>query len=152
MHTNKIVLCFAVLLFKISAVNAQMVKVNADPSNARLALNSSSTSSYVKVKARQTNTGVLAYMDGYITSGIMATELDGKNVSEYTIKLNKKNKLPKEFNSKKIEFTKLKFSDDKEAIAPIVTMVKTTMASAGYKMVGTLTAYLTANQTCLILL
>jgi len=137
MHTNKIVLCLAVLVFKVSAVDAQMVRVSADPSNARLALNCNSTSSYVKVKARQVNTGVLAYEDGYITSGIMATELDGKNVSEYTIKLNRINKLPKEFNSKKIEFTKLKFSDDKEAIAPIVTMVKTTMASAGYKMVGT---------------
>jgi hypothetical protein len=137
MHTNKIILCFAVLLLKFSAVHSQMVKVNADPSDARLALNSSSTSSYVKVKARQTNTGVLAYLDGYITSGLMATELDGKNVSEYTIKLNKVHKLPKDFNSKKIEFTKLKFSDDKEAIAPIVTMIKTTMTSAGYKMVGT---------------
>lgn len=137
MQINKIVLCFAVLLLKLSAAQSQMIKVNADPSDAKLALNSSSSSSYVKVKARQTNTGVLAYMEGYITSGLLATELGGKNVSEYTIKLNKINKMPKEFSSKKIEFTKLKFSDDKEAIAPIVTMIKTTMASAGYKMVGT---------------
>ncbi|GAO41400.1 S1C family serine protease [Flavihumibacter petaseus] len=137
MRTSKPALCFAILALSFSASFSQTVKVSANPSNAKLALNSSSTSDYVKVKARQTNTGVLAYLDGYITSGLMATELDGKNVSEYTIKLNKVNKLPKDFNSRKIEFTKLKISDDKEAITPLVTMVKTTMSSAGYKMVGT---------------
>src|SRR5678815_5638058 len=137
MQINKIVLFLAVLLLKLSAAHSQTVKISADPFNAKLALNSSSTSSYVKVKSSQTNTGVLAYMEGYITSGLLATELGGKNVSEYTIKLNKINKMPKEFSSKKIEFTKLKFSDDKEAITPLVNIVKTTMASAGYKMVGT---------------
>ena len=137
MQINKIVFFLAVLLLKLSAAHSQTVKISADPFNAKLALNSSSTSSYVKVKSSQTNTGVLAYMEGYITSGLLATELGGKNVSEYTIKLNKINKMPKEFSSKKIEFTKLKFSDDKEAITPLVNIVKTTMASAGYKMVGT---------------
>jgi hypothetical protein len=137
MQFNKLVLCFAILLLKLSAIHSQTVKVSADPSNARLALNSSSTSSYVKVKAQQINTGVLAYTEGYITSGLLATELGGKNVSEYTIKLNRISKLPKAFNSKKIEFTKLKFADDKDAISPLVTMIKTTMTSAGYKIVGT---------------
>lgn len=136
MLTNKIVLCCALLTLKLSVAHSQTVKVYASPSNARVALNSSSSSSYVKVKARQLNTGVVAYLDGYITSGLLATELGGKNVEEYTIKLAKASKMPKEFKSKKIEFTKLKINDDKEAIAPLANMIKTTMSSAGYKMVG----------------
>ena len=137
MQINKIVLCFSILLFNLTASHSQMVKVHVEPSNAKLALNSSSTSSYVKVKARQANSGVLAYLEGYITSGLLATELGAKNVSEYTIKLNKVNKMPKDFNSKKIEFTKLKFSDDRDAISLLTNTVKTSLASAGYKMVGT---------------
>lgn len=124
------------LLLGVNIGRAQSVEVSANPSNARLAVNCNSSSSSVKVRSNQSGTAVLAYLQGYNTQGLLASELAGKG-SDYVIKLPKVVKPAKGFNSRKIEFTKLVARDGSEANSTLSKNLRTNMTNAGYKVVGT---------------
>ncbi len=144
------------LLMFAQAASAQTVRVSVNPSAATIALNSNTSSSDVKVKTKEPQTGVVAFLPGYTTQGITAQELANTGQSDYTIKLTKIKKPAAGFTSKKIEFTILKdgtaklnkgstvqgfygfttpgaeLSDVKFAKA-----MQADLAKAGYKVVGT---------------
>ncbi len=126
-----------VLIFSALTTFAQSIRVSVEPVTAKLSVNCNSSSSPVKVRGNQTGTAVLAFTEGYSTQGLLATELGAKGVSEYTIKLPKVVKPAKDFNSRKIEFTKLAARDGSDAYPQLATTIKSTMTAAGYKLVGT---------------
>src|SRR5262245_14767332 len=106
MKAIRISLLPLVLIFS-GAVFSQSIIVSADPPSATLAVNCNTSSKPVKVKGNQSETAVLAFMPGYTTQGITATELAATGKTNYTIKLTKIKKLDADFKSRKIEFTKI---------------------------------------------
>ncbi len=147
------------LLIFAQAVSAQTVRVSADPSSATLAVNCNTSSSDVKVKTKELQTGVIAFAPGYTTQGITAADLGNTGKSDYTIKLPKIKKLPAGFTSRKIEFTKLNDVSGKlnhgsyvgyygiSSASLDVSDIKftkamqTALSSAGYTIVGTNTMF-----------
>lgn len=128
-------LLFGTLVLGSFSSIAQTVKVDALPANAEVIENCSRNSRAVKINTKDSRTAVLAFLPGYTTQGIMATELKTKSASDYTIKLTKYSKLPKGFNSKKIEFAKLTSSSG-DATPEINTFIRNAISAAGYTVVG----------------
>lgn len=129
------------LLFSTVAFNsfnsiAQTVKVDALPDGAEIIENCNRNSKAVKINTKDSRTAVLGFLPGYATQGIMATELKTKGGTDYTIKLTKYSKLPKGFNSKKIEFAKLTSTTGGDANGEINTSIRNAIAAAGYNVVG----------------
>ena len=154
MKSTKILASLLLVLSSWSAF-AQTVTVSSNPAAATLAVNCETSSRPVKVKAKQAGTGVLAFMDGYNTNGVLAADLKAAGESDYSIKLEKKSKLATGGTLKKISFTKLIDLTNKlnqvtylgayRAAIPSIdvtepkygTLINTAMTGAGYKMVGT---------------
>jgi S1-C subfamily serine protease len=137
----------------ISVYSQVTIKVN--PTTAKLAINSKVVSTPNKMNNNDMLSGAVAFLEGYCTNGIKGDKIN--NTSEYTILLNKQNKLPNDYKCKKIELVKLQdrtgklsspnaipntsgfissFAGTNVSNEDFVRSVSDVMADRGFKMVG----------------
>jgi S1-C subfamily serine protease len=129
---------FLLSAFILNAFNgiSQSVKIDVLPAGAEVIENCDRHSRDIKINVKNSKTAVFGFLQGYATQGILASELRTKGVSNYTIKLTKYAKLPKGFNSKKIEFAKLTSTNGGDVKEEINSSLRNTISAAGYTVVG----------------
>ena len=91
-------------LFTLSVINAQSVKVYSN--TGFLIKEAKKVSQGVKVKNNNPTDFILAYQQGYITTGVTTSAIFNEGKPEYRITLKKIKPLVEDYNSKVLEFAK----------------------------------------------